>query len=248
MTATHQSRARSIDLNCDLGESPERLRDATDFALLDVVTSANIACGGHAGDEETMRKTAEAALARGVAIGAHPSYPDRENFGRVSMPMSIVALEASVFEQIAAMDRVARSIGGELRHVKPHGALYHDAMTNPKVAAVVASALNRVNSSLILVAMAGSPMIPAWRAQGLQVASESFADRTYEPDGSLRKRTLPGALITDPSLAAEQALRLARGTTPPDTLCIHSDTGGAVAIAGEVRSQLAAAGITLAPL
>lgn len=232
---------RTIDLNCDLGESPERLGDGTDLALLDIVTSANIACGGHAGDEETMREMARAALGRGVAIGAHPSYPDRANFGRVSIPMSIAVLEASIFEQIAAMDRVTRTIGGRLRHVKPHGALYHDAMTNPKVAAAVASAVVRVGPGLILVAMADSPMIPVWRAQGLQVATEAFADRSYEPDGSLRKRTLPGALITDPRLAAEQALSLARCAVPPDTLCIHSDTEGAVAIARAVRIALTAA-------
>ncbi len=244
-----------IDLNCDMGESPVRLADGTDLALLDVVTSANIACGGHAGDDHTMRETARAAFARGVAIGAHPSYPDPANFGRVSMHMPIAALEATIFEQISALDRIVRSIGGggdQLRHVKPHGALYHDATTSPQVAAALAAAVARVNLDLILVAIAGSPALDLWRAQGFRAVAEAFADRTYEADGTLRSRTLTGAVITDPEIAARQAVRLAMaaGTSGavPGTLCIHSDTPHSLAIAKAARAALIAAKITVAPL
>jgi UPF0271 protein len=238
---------RWIDLNCDLGESAQRRDDGTDLALLGIVTSANIACGGHAGDERTMLATALAALDRGVAIGAHPGYPDRDNFGRVRVKMTEAGITGTVFEQIAAMDRVVRSIGGRLSHVKPHGTLYHDAMGSPSIARAIGEAARRIDPGIVMVGMAGAPAIRVWRESGFRTAEEAFAERAYEPNGTLRKRTLPGALITDPSAAAAQTVRLALAGAA-QTLCVHSDTPAAVAIARAVRKGLEDAGIHLRPL
>ncbi len=247
---------RSIDLNCDLGESPERAADGTDLALLDAVSSANIACGGHAGDESTMAETVRAAISRGVAVGAHPGYPDRARFGRFELDMTVEEIEAAVFEQFSALDRVVGALGTHLRHVKPHGALYHAAMARPPVAEALARAAARVSGGLILVGQAGTAALGVWRGQGFRVAAEAFADRRYEPDGSLRARTLPGALLTDPAEAASQALRIARGqgvvacdgTIIPlraDTIGVHGDTPGAVAVVRAVRAGLEQAGVVV---
>lgn len=246
----------TIDLNCDLGENPDRIRDGTDVELLDVVSSANVACGGHAGNEFTMTSIVRAALERRVAIGAHPGYPDPRNFGRVSMPMSPEHLETCVREQTLALVHIAQAAGGRVGHVKPHGALYHDAMHNPDIAAAIGDAILRVDPKLVLVAMTGSAALAVWRTQGLHVAGEAFADRAYEPDGTLRSRSQHGALISDPKLAAAQALGFVRDGIPqptaqpvrPQTLCVHSDTPNAMVIAGAVRSQLESAGVRIAPL
>jgi UPF0271 protein len=238
---------RTIDLNCDLGESPDRLRDGTDLALLDVVSSANVACGGHAGDEDTMAAVAHAAIERRVAIGAHPGYPDPANFGRVSIPMPPQRIESCVLEQTQTLQRIARAAGGRVTHLKPHGALYHDAMHNPEIARAIGDAARRADPALVLVAMAGSSALELWRSQGIRVAGEAFADRTYEPDGTLRARSRDGALITDPDLAAAQALRLVQHGTA-QTLCVHSDTPSALAIAREVRAHLEHAGVRIAAL
>jgi UPF0271 protein len=250
----------SIDLNCDLGESNDPAQKAADLALLDLVSSANIACGGHAGDDATMDATVEAALVRGVALGAHPGYPDRANFGRVALDMPPEAIEASVYQQIAKLGWIARVCGaGEdsaagggcgLSHVKLHGALYHKAMHDEPTALAVAAAVRRFEPWLTMVAMPRTFALRLWREQGFTVAVEAFADRAYEPDGSLRSRTLPGSLITDPAAAANQALRLARARIPidgPHTLCIHSDTPAAATIAAMVRNTLTHAGFTISP-
>jgi UPF0271 protein len=249
--------APSIDLNCDLGESGEPLATGVDLALLDVVTSVNIACGGHAGDETSMSGVVRAALTRGVAIGGHPSYPDRARFGRVELTMSISEIETAVAGQIGALDRIARGLGVTLHHVKPHGALYHAAMRSRAIATAVARAAGRISARVILVGLAGAAALAVWRALGFDVLAEAFADRCYERDGSLRSRPLPGALITDPARAAAQAVRIATARSvvsfdgsivhvEADTICIHSDTPGAPAIARAVRAALERAGVEVA--
>lgn len=232
----------AVDLNCDLGEEPAAL--ARDLALLEHVTSVNIACGGHAGDERTMRAIARAAKAHGVAIGAHPGFPDRANFGRVDMRMSPMDLERSVESQIVALARLAREERAIVTHVKPHGALYHAAGARAEIADAIGRAARRAAEGAMLVGMRGSAALDVWRAGGARVLAEDFADRRYEPDGSLRARSKPGALIESPAEAAAQAVRLARLVEEWDagTICVHSDTPGAAAIAAAVHAALAEAG------
>jgi UPF0271 protein len=231
----------TIDLNADLGE---RDGEAPLYAL---VSSANVACGGHAGDEATMREAVRLALARGVAVGAHPSYPDRTRFGRVSIPLPAAALADAVALQIGALALIADELGGALTHVKPHGALYNDAARDLAIAGAIADGVARVSGDLAIVGLAGSRALDLWRGRGLRVAAEGFADRAYERDGSLVTRTRPGALIDDPFAAAEQALALARAGRC-ETICVHSDTPGAAAILATVRRRLEAAGWTIASL
>lgn len=242
-----------IDLNADLGESPEALANGSDLELMRYITSANVACGGHAGDESTMQQTVAAAKELGVAVGAHPSFPDRENFGRMESPITPAALESSVREQIAALAKVTEQLGVRLVHVKPHGALYHATNKNREIALAVGRAVQAIDPQLIMVGQAGSSSLETWRGMGLRTASEAFADRTYERDGTLRKRTLPGALRETPELAAQQALDIALGHKVvagdgselpllAQTICMHSDTPGAAAIARAVNQQLKSAG------
>jgi UPF0271 protein len=248
--------APSIDINADLGESPESLANGTDSELMRHITSASIACGGHAGDSWTMMRTLELTKELGVAAGAHPSYPDPPNFGRVELRIAVGALEASLREQIAALARLADKLGVGLNHVKPHGALYHAANRHHDVALAIGRAVMSVDSKLIVVGQAGSPCLDSWRSLGLWCAGEAFADRMYERDGALRQRKLPGALLEDPERAARQALDIAvRHRVNLDdgselhlmaqTLCIHSDTPGAAAIARAVRERLKAAGVQI---
>jgi len=248
-----------IDINADLGESPEALASGADFELMRYITSANVACGGHAGDEGTMRKTVETAKKLNVAVGAHPSYPDRENFGRLESPMPPEILEGSVREQIAALAAIAARFGLRLIHVKPHGALYHATNKGREIALAVGRAVQAVDRQLIMVGQAGAPALEIWRGMGLRCATEAFADRTYERDGTLRKRTLPGALLDTPDRAARQALDIVLrhkvvagdGSELPvmaQTICIHSDTPGAAAIARKVSEGLRAAGVQVRAL
>ena len=223
-----------IDLNCDMGELEDAAHEA---ALMAFVTSANIACGAHAGDLATMERTAHLALERGVRIGAHPGYPDRENFGRLELPMSAEAVAQTVYEQIALLDGVVTRLGGSVEYVKPHGALYNVAVHNATVARAIAEGAARWNPGTLLFGLAGSPMLDVWRAMGMRVAGEAFADRRYEPDGTLRSRKLPGALITDPAEAAAQAVRLANEGLS-ETICVHGDTPGAVAILKACKDAL----------
>lgn len=249
----------TLDLNCDLGESPQRLADGSDEALLRLVTSANIACGGHAGDRDSMHALVRAAARLGVAVGAHPSFPDRANFGRAGMDLPPADLETSIHGQVRDLAEIASAAGARLTHVKPHGALYHAASARPAVADAVARAVLAVDPGLILVGLAGAPCLDRWRARGLRVAAEAFADRRYRADGSLTPRSSPHAVIHNPEQAAEQAVRLAlgRGVVADDgafvqvraqTLCLHSDTPGAELAAAAIRRALKAAGVTLAPL
>jgi UPF0271 protein len=242
----------SVDLNADVGEGMD---DAT---VLPYVTSANVACGMHAGDPSVMDETVELALSRGIRVGAHPGYPDRANFGRVTVEMAAGEIENLVVYQVAALEGFVRSRGARLSHVKPHGALYHDAGEFPDVARAIAEGVRRVGTRLVLVGAAGSLLIGAGREAGLNVAEEAFADRRYRPDGTLVPRGEPGALVTDPEEAAEQAVRLARdrmvianGTrvsVRADTICLHGDTPGAGDIARRIHERFRLAGIRIAPL
>jgi UPF0271 protein len=225
-----------IDLNCDVGELEDAAHEA---ALLRQITSANIACGGHAGDLATMERTARLAMARGVRIGAHPGYPDRANFGRVEIAMSAAEIEASIREQIGRLEAVVLRLGGEIVHVKPHGALYNLAARDGETARAIGRAVLLWNPRATVFGLAGSPALALWREMGLPVAAEAFADRRYEPDGSLRSRKFSDALITDPQEAAAQALRFAREGNA-QTICVHGDTPGAVAILTACRQALAA--------
>jgi UPF0271 protein len=249
-------KAASIDINADLGESPESLTNGADFELMRHITSANIACGGHAGDAWTMERTLELAKELGVAAGAHPGYSDPANFGRVELAIGVDELETSLREQIAALARAADRSGVRLNHVKPHGALYHAANRHHEVALAIGRAVMAVDSKLIVVGQAGSPCFDSWRGLGLWCAEEAFADRMYERGGALRQRKLPGALLEDPERAARQALDIAlRHRINLDdgselclmvqTLCIHSDTPGAATIARAVSERLKAAGVQI---
>jgi len=240
-----------IDLNADVGEG------ADDMGIIPLVSSISVACGAHAGDEDTMRRCVAEAKRRGVAVGAHPGYPDRDGFGRRSLDISDVDLIASLREQIAVLTTVAGSLDTTLRHVKPHGALYNSAAVDEGLAATVVRAIDA--SALRLFALAGSRMIEVARAAGLAVASEAFADRRYLADGTLAPRSVDAALIEDPRAAAGQALALALGkpietldggpiTIAADTICLHADTPGAVSNAKAVRDALNSAGVEVAPL
>lgn len=242
-----------VDLNADVGEGMD------DREILAYVTSVNVACGLHAGDPSVMDETVALAIAQGVRVGAHPGYPDRENFGRVALEMHADAIEKLVLYQIAALDGFVRSRGSELTHVKPHGALYHRGSEFPDVARAIAEGARRFRPNLLLVGPAGSMLLEAGRDAGLPVAAEAFADRQYLPDGSLVPRGREGAVLTDPEEAAEQALLLSRDGVAitsdgsrvrvrADTICVHGDTPGAARIARRVRERLEEAGIAIAPL
>jgi UPF0271 protein len=243
-----------IDINADLGESEESLANGADFELMRYITSANVACGGHAGDERTMRETVIAAKKLKVSVGAHPGYPDRDNFGRLESPMAAAEIEASVRDQIAALAEIAAPLGVQLVHCKPHGALYHAANKSAEIAAAIGRAVLESDEQLIMVGQAGSSALTLWESMGLSCAAEAFADRAYEPDGTLRKRTLAGALLDDPSRSAQQAFdivsrKIVVATDGSElkvvasTICIHSDTPGSVAIARAVKQQLIAGGV-----
>jgi len=222
------------------------------------ITSANIACGAHAGDAETMRLTVALALDHRVAIGAHPGYRDPANFGRAALDIAPEALRDDLVRQLEELRVIAAAAGARLAHVKTHGALYNKGERDDVIAATIAEAVRRFDEDLVLFAPPGSAMERAARAAGIRVAREGFADRAYEPDGTLRSRRLDASVHTDPSVAAMQAVSIARdhvvrtsdgGTLPleVDSLCIHGDTPGAPSIARAVRQALERAGIDLAP-
>lgn len=237
---------RSIDLNCDLGEGAGQ-----DAALMTLITSANVACGAHAGDEATMRTTVARAQAHGVILGAHPGFADRANFGRKEQELTPCALHELITWQVEALREL-----GPVRHVKPHGALYNLAARDRAVAEVIAEAVYECDPALVLFGLAGSELLAAGRARGLRVASEVFADRTYRADGSLTPRTRADALIVDEEVAVAQVLRMVRegvvratdGTEVKievDTVCLHGDGEHAVAFAQRLNAALRAAGIAI---
>lgn len=237
----------NIDLNCDLGES-----SGSDAAIMPYISSANVACGFHAGNPSVMQATVRLAKQYGVAVGAHPGWPDLEGFGRREMSFSVEEVEALVLYQMGALAAIARAEGVELRHVKPHGALYNQAAVNAVLAEAVAGAVKRFRRDLVLVGLAGSSLVESARGIGLSVASEAFPDRVYHPDGTLMSRSLPGAVLHDPAAVAENAVRLATegirfggNVVFPDTLCLHGDNETAAENARLVREALAAAGIAV---
>lgn len=248
-----------IDLNADLGEIRELLASGADAELMRYISSANIACGAHAGDAAMMAETVAIAKSLGVTVGAHPGYPDRANFGRVEIAITAAELEQSVREQVAALMHVAEKAGVAVVHVKPHGALYHAANEKRETAEAVGRAVLALNPALIMVGQCGSASLVVWREMGLRCAGEAFADRAYENDGTLRKRSLPGAVLSSPEAAAAQAIGIAvtktvrthDGETLPvsaQTLCLHSDTPGAAEIARIIHGRLRAAGVNIRAL
>ena len=248
-----------IDLNCDMGEMPSAIEDGTQEALLQWITSANVACGGHAGDEASMVATIDQALRANVAIGAHPGYADRKNFGRTALDIPAAEVTRLVFEQVKWLAVIAERRGAVVTHVKPHGALYNQAVHNRALAEAIARGVAKCNRDVVLVGLAGSPMLEVFRNAGFAVAAEAFADRRYQPDGTLRARSFRDALIHAPSEAAQQALRIAtRGTVVASdgeeiavharTVCIHGDTPGAPDIAAAVSQALRDAGVELRAL
>ncbi|TFH68260.1 LamB/YcsF family protein [Cellulomonas sp. HD19AZ1] len=250
----------AIDLNADLGEGdgPWRVEPPADEALLDLVTSANVAAGYHGGDAATMAATCAGALARGVAVGAHPSYDDRAGFGRRHVDVAPDVLRAQVTAQLGALVAVAASVGARVTHVKPHGALYNAVVHDAVQARAVVDAVLAVDPDLALLGLPGSRVLALAADAGLRTVVEAFVDRGYRADGTLVPRTEPGALVTDPRVAAERAVRLAvdgvvtavDGTPVrlrPDSLCLHSDTRGAVGLATAVRAALVDAGVDVRP-
>ncbi|HEM6831867.1 TPA: 5-oxoprolinase subunit PxpA [Citrobacter koseri] len=232
----------NIDLNADLGEGC-----ASDAALLQLVSSANIACGFHAGDAQTMLASVREALKNGVAIGAHPSFPDRENFGRTAMTLPPETVYAQTLYQIGALAAIARAEGGVMRHVKPHGMLYNQAAKDPQLADAIARAVHACDPSLILVGLAGSELIRAGEHYGLTTRQEVFADRGYQADGSLMPRTQPGALVEDEEHALAQTLGMVESgrvksitgewaNVVAQTVCIHGDGEHALAFARRLRA------------
>lgn len=247
-----------VDINCDMGESFGHYTLGNDAELLDYVSSANIACGFHAGDPVVMARTVKLALEKKVAIGAHPSYPDLQGFGRRRLDMTPDEVEAAILYQIGALDGFARAAGAKLTHVKSHGAMYNTAAFEPALARAYAQAVARYNPDLALVCLATSPaMIEEGQKAGLRVLREAFADRAYNSDGSLVSRRIAGSLITDPAQSAAQVVRLVKqgqvvaadGTIlqlQADTICVHGDGPTAPAIVRALRERLAQEDIEIA--
>ncbi|MBO62540.1 MAG: histidine kinase [Candidatus Marinimicrobia bacterium] len=238
-----------MDINCDMGEIPRLLKDNVYSDLMDHVTSINLACGGHAGDLSMMRELIRIAKRKNVRIGAHPSYPDRENFGRLVLEMDSEELLRSICDQVRSLISVAEEESVSISHIKPHGALYDQAAKDTHLARVIGSAVDRVEPDLDIICLSGSSMVRILEDMGLKVVQEAFADRTYERDGGLRDRRSDRALITDPQKAADQARSIIEDkkiitfdgseiSVQAQTLCIHSDTPNAIAIAQEVRLVL----------
>ena len=247
---------KTIDLNCDLGELPEQVADGTQEMLMQYISSVNIACGGHAGSPDMMRETMEQASRHGVSVGAHPGYEDLANFGRIELQLAPETIAGMVHRQILALDEIASKCGVTILHVKAHGALYNQAARNRDIARAIAKGVQRWRTDVFLVGLAGSVMLEEFRAFGFPVSAEAFADRRYEPDGSLRSRKFEDALLRSPKEAAEQALRIVKEgkvlasdgsslSLDAQSICIHGDTPGAVKIAAGVHHSLRESGIAI---
>lgn len=248
-----------VDINADLGESYSVWKIGADADLLPLLTSANVACGWHGGDPRVMDETVRLARDAGVAVGAHPSFPDRDGFGRRVMDVTGLEAETDVLYQVAALNGFCRRHGVTMRHVKAHGALYNHAVRNAEVARGIAAGVASFSSDLIFVVLPGSELEKAGRDAGLRVAAEGFIDRAYNPDGTLVSRRQPGAIHADPDLALEQAVRMVTegrvrcldGTEidiQVDTLCCHGDNPHAIEFVGRVREALTSAGVTIRPM
>ncbi|QPF71950.1 LamB/YcsF family protein [Roseateles sp. DAIF2] len=247
---------KTLDLNCDMGESFGAYTMGNDLAILDQVSSANIACGFHAGDPPTMRRIVNAALAKGVAVGAHPGLPDLQGFGRREMKVSPAEAYALVLYQVGALAGFVQAAGGRLNHVKAHGALYNMAARDRALSDAIAQAVRDFDPGLVYFGLAGSVMIEAAQALGLRCAHEVFADRSYQDDGRLTARGTPGAMIEDEDRSLAQVRQMLHegrvtalsGATVPvraDTLCLHGDQPGALAFAQRIRAELGADGVAL---
>ncbi|MDR1734258.1 MAG: 5-oxoprolinase subunit PxpA [Oscillospiraceae bacterium] len=248
-----------IDLNCDLGESFGTYTLGLDAEVIPYISSANIACGFHAGDALVMEQTVGLCAKAGVSVGAHPGYPDLQGFGRRNLAASPAEVRSYVTYQVGALAAFCKAAGTQLRHVKPHGAMYNMAGKDPLLAAAIAEAVASVDEKLILLALSGSAMIEAAKAIGLPYASEVFADRAYEEDGSLVARTKAGAMITDEALAIRRVIGMVKNGTveavtgkviplSPDSVCVHGDGPKALAFVKEIRAALTAEGIDIEPM
>lgn len=244
-----------MDLNCDMGESYGRYALGQDAEVMPFISSANIACGLHAGDPSVMRLTVRLAQQHGVAVGAHPGWPDLQGFGRRDMALTLEEAEAFVLYQVGALAAFARAEGAALRHVKPHGALYNQAARDRTLAEAIARSVKAFDPGLVLIGLAGSAIIEAGRELGLRVANEAFPDRRYNPDGTLMSRKQPGAVLDSPEEVAANAVRLAREgidfggrRVQVDTLCLHGDNAAAAANAKLVNNALFEAGIEVEAL
>ena len=253
---------KAIDLNCDLGESFGSYKIGMDEEVLHYITSANIACGWHAGDPLIMDKTIKMAIQCGVSVGAHPGYPDLIGFGRRNMDCTLDEIRGYVVYQIGALQAFCSANGTTLSHVKPHGALYYNAVQNEDVARVIAEAIASVNPDLLYVILAGEiadRMKRIGQEAGLKVVFEAFADRAYTNEGTLVSRRLPGAVVTDPEKVAERALKMVKDckvvsvdgipiTIEAQTMCVHGDTPGAVELVRHIRETLEAGGVKVKPM
>jgi UPF0271 protein len=252
----------NIDLNCDMGESFGAYSLGMDAEIISHISSANIACGFHAGDPLVMNRTVKLAADHGIGIGAHPGFPDLMGFGRRNMDCSLDEIHNYLIYQIGALQAFCTSHGVRLRHVKPHGALYNMAVGNEPLARAIAQAISRIDRTIFMVALAGKHagcLAAIAQEEGINMIFEAFPDRAYTAEGTLVSRRQPGAVIHDPDLAAERALRMATegtvialdGTRVPmtvDTLCVHGDNPSAVALARTIRNRLEASGITITPM
>lgn len=248
-----------INLNADLGEGFGSWRMGDDATMLDIVSSANIACGAHAGDPDVMRRTVRLARERGVSIGAHPAFPDLQGFGRRAMALTPTELESQIAFQIGALTGIAALEAARVTHVKPHGALNNLACVDRAIADAICRAMRAVDDSLILLAPAASQLVVAGRAVGLAVVEEIFADRAYLPDGQLVPRARPDAMIHGPAACLGHVLAMleagaviavdgTRIATPVGSICVHGDTPDAAGVARHLRQQLAAQGYRIVPL
>ena len=246
----------SVDLNCDMGESFGAWQMGNDAALMDFVSSVNVACGFHAGDASVIRQTIETAISKNVAVGAHPSFPDLQGFGRREIKMSASEVFDIVLYQIAAVKGICESSGAKLHHVKPHGALYNQAAKDENLAEAIAKAVKAIDGKLILYGLAGSFLISEAEKLGLQTASEVFADRTYQADGSLTPRSQPNALIENTEKAAAQVWQMISEKTVmttdgekialfAETVCIHGDGTHALEFAKTINAKLKANGVKI---
>ena len=243
-----------IDLNCDMGEGMD-----TDEAIMPFISSANVACGKHAGDLETMQQTIDWALEHGVAIGAHPGFDDRANFGRTNQQLSDCALYDLVAEQLQTLQDICFEMGTRIHHVKPHGALYNMAAKDATMSRIIAEVIKELDSNIVLYGLSNSLLISEAKVAGLRVGAEVFADRTYQDDGSLTPRTAANALITDAAQSMQQVMQLIQEkmvqtvsgkmiSLPADTICIHGDGAHAVEFAQNIHHYLTTAGIGIRPL
>ena len=248
-----------VDLNADLGEGFGRWTLSDDAAMLDVVSSANVACGFHAGDPAGIRRTLREAARRGVAVGAHPGYRDLAGFGRRAMDVPSEELQADVIYQVGALRALAAAEGTTVTYVKPHGALYNTAQVDDRVADDVAAAVAAVDPTLVMLGLPGSRALAAAASAGLATAAEAFADRAYTPAGTLVPRSEPGSVLHDPEVVAARMVRLVVDgvveavdgslvKVAADSICVHGDSPGAVGVARRLREQLTAAGVTVRPL